>query len=257
MRLFTHLCLFALLLISSSATFAKAPARSYYQLKIYQLQSTAQQQRVERFLESAYVPALHRAGIKRVGVFKTMETDSVKRIYVLIPYKQLKQIDAIAKTLAKDNQYLTAGKDYLDAAYNDQPYQRIETVLLQAFEGMPMPFVPQLAGPKDQRVYELRSYESPTEKYYANKVQMFNNGEIEIFNRLGFNAVFYAEAIAGSQMPNLMYMTSFDNKTSRDEHWKKFGDDAAWKKLLAMPEYQNNVSKIHIYFLYPAACSDF
>ncbi|MBO9660942.1 MAG: hypothetical protein J7527_19120, partial [Chitinophagaceae bacterium] len=71
MRHFTRLCLFFLLLLASSATFAKAPARSYYQLKIYQLQSTAQQQRVERFLESAYVPALHRAGIKSVGVFKT------------------------------------------------------------------------------------------------------------------------------------------------------------------------------------------
>ncbi|MCG2612818.1 NIPSNAP family protein [Terrimonas sp. NA20] len=257
MRLLSRLCLFILLWLSSSASFAKAPARYYYHLKIYQLQSTAQQQRVEKFLESAYVPALHRAGINSVGVFKTMETDSVKRIYVLIPYKELKQIDAIAKTLEKDDQYLSSGKDYLQAAHNDQPYQRIETVLLQAFEGMPMPFVPKLTGPKEQRVYELRSYESPTEKYFANKVQMFNKGEIDIFHRLGFNAVFYAEAIAGSQQPNLVYMTSFTNKASRDEHWKMFGDDAAWKKLSAMPEYQNNVSKIHIYFLYPAGCSDF
>lgn len=254
MRPFIHLCL---LLLTSFAAFAKAPASYYYELKIYQLKSTAQQQRVEKFLESAYVPALHRAGIKTVGVFKTMETDSLKRIYVLIPYKNWKQIEGTVKALEKDNQFHTDGKDYLEAAYNDQPYQRIETVLLRAFEGMLAPFVPKLSGPKEQRVYELRSYEGPTEKYFANKMQMFNQGEIDIFNRLGFNAVFYAEAVAGSQMPNLMYMTSFDNKASRDEHWKKFGEDPAWKKLSALPEYQNNVSKIHIYFLYPAGCSDF
>ncbi|MET0461641.1 MAG: NIPSNAP family protein [Chitinophagaceae bacterium] len=257
MRQFTRLCLFVSLLLLSSTIFAKAPDRYYYQLKIYQLQSTTQQQRVEKFLETAYVPALHRAGIKSVGVFKTIETDSVKRIYVLIPYQELKQIDAVTKSLATDDQYHKAGKDYLDAAYNDQPYQRMETILLHAFEGMPAPFVPQLTGPKEQRVYELRSYEGPTEKYFANKVEMFNKGEIDIFKQLGFNALFYAEALAGGQMPNLMYMTSFENKASRDEHWKQFGENAEWKKLSALTAYQNNVSKIHIYFLYPAGCSDF
>ena len=32
-------------------------------------------------------------------------------------------------------------------------------------------------------------------------------------------------------MPNLMYMTSFENKAARDEHWKTFGSDPEWKKL--------------------------
>lgn len=246
-----------LVLLSSLTSFTNAPARYYYQLKIYQLASAAQQERVEKFLETAYVPALHRAGIKTVGVFKTMETDSIKRIYVLIPYRDLKQMESLNKALEKDSQYQTAGSDYLNAAHDDRPYQRIETVLLHAFEGMPAPAKPKLKGPKKERIYELRSYEGPTEKYFANKVKMFNEGEIDIFNKLGFNAVFYGEAIAGSQMPNLMYMTSFENRASRDEHWKAFGEDPAWKKMSALAEYQNNVSKIHIYYLYPAACSDF
>ena len=58
-------------------------------------------------------------------------------------------------------------------------------------------------------------------------------------------------------MPNLMYMTSFENKTDRDAHWKTFSNDSAWKKLSAMPEYQNNVSHIDIRFLYPTDYSDF
>ncbi len=35
--------------------------------------------------------------------------------------------------LEKDTQYLADGKDYLDAVYNDPPYLRMESILLQAF----------------------------------------------------------------------------------------------------------------------------
>jgi hypothetical protein len=58
-------------------------------------------------------------------------------------------------------------------------------------------------------------------------------------------------------MPNLMYMTSFENMQDREAHWKSFGDDPSWKKLSAAPEYQNNVSHIDITFLHPTDYSDF
>ena len=87
---------------------------------------------------------------------------------------------------------------------------------------------------------------------------MFNEGgEIDLFKRLNFNPVFYSEVIAGSKMPNLMYMTTFENMAERDAYRKAFGDDPFWKKLSAMTEYQNNVLKIDIIFLYPADYSDF
>jgi len=109
----------------------------------------------------------------------------------------------------------------------------------------------------NERVYELRSYEGYTENIFKNKVKMFNDGdEIGLFKRLEFNAVFYAEVISGSRTPNLMYMTTFANLTSRDEHWKAFVNDDQWKTLKAMPEYQHNVSKINIYLLHPTAYSD-
>ena len=73
---------------------------------------------------------------------------------------------------------------------------------------------------------------------------MFNEGgEVPLFKRVEFNAIFYAEVINGSHMPNLMYMTSFNNMAERDAHWKLFSADPEWKKLSALPEYQNTVSK--------------
>jgi hypothetical protein len=106
-------------------------------------------------------------------------------------------------------------------------------------------------------VYELRSYESASEKIHENKVQMFNEGgEIDIFSRLGFNAIFYGQVVFGAKMPNLMYLTAFENMDARKEHWQSFSSDSTWKVLRAKKEYQNNVSKSEIVFLRPTQYSD-
>ncbi len=87
---------------------------------------------------------------------------------------------------------------------------------------------------------------------------MFNDGgEKALFKRLGFSAVFYAEVLSGSHIPNLMYMTSFDNKAARDAHWKIFGDYPECKKLKEQPRYLNNGSKVDGILCHAAAYSDF
>ena len=237
-----------------------APKQEYYSIRIYQLKSAEQESRVDNFLQTTLLPALHRQGIPDIGVFKPVgnDTAATRRIYVLIPFKSLEQFAGLNAALAKDQQYAAGGLDYQDARYDSTPYLRMETILLEAFPDMPHHAVPTaLQGPRSERVYELRSYEGPTEKYFANKVHMFNEGgEIPLFQRLGFNAVFYASVIAGSHMPNLMYMTSFDNMTSREQHWKTFSADPAWKQLSSSPQYQHNVSHIDIVFLHPTEYSD-
>src|SRR3569833_4540937 len=53
----------------SMASFVKAADGYYYQLKVYHFKSDAQLSRTEAYLQKAYLPALHRAGVKSVGVF--------------------------------------------------------------------------------------------------------------------------------------------------------------------------------------------
>lgn len=245
--------------LSASAFTAK---RDFYQIKIYHLKDKAQENRLDQFLKDAYLPALHRIGINKVGVFKPIiEAGAAEPaellLYVFIPFKSEKEFITLESKLSKDKIFTSAAKDYLDAAYDNPPYARIESILLSAFSYQPHFDLPALKSPKSERVYELRSYESATEKIYKNKVQMFNEGgEVTLFKRLNFNAVFYGEVISGAKMPNLMYMTTFENKTDRDAHWKTFVDDPEWKKLSAMPEYQHNVSHIDITFLRPVDYSD-
>lgn len=246
-------------LITFSA-FSAPPKKEFYEIKIYHVKNAEQEARVEKYLKDALLPALHRQGIKNVGVFKPVLTDTAsagKLVYLWTPLKSLDQIQGLPKLLNKDAAYLAAGKDYIDAPFNNPPYTRFESIILQAFDDMPMHAKSKLTGPKSERIYELRSYESHTEKIYWNKVKMFNaGGEIPLFNRLGFNAVFYGEVIAGSHMPNLMYMTTFANKADRDAHWKTFSDDAEWNVLKKNPEYQNNVSKNEQLYLFPTEYSD-
>lgn len=240
--------------------FAKPPKREFYEIKIYSIKTPEQAKRMDNYLKDAYIPAMHRMGINTVGVFKPVATDTAafgKLIYVLTPIKNLDQLLIIPKKLNDDAQYQTTGKDYIYAEYKNPPYTRFETIVLQAFEDAPLLNVPKLSGEKSQRVYELRSYEGHTEKIYQNKVKMFNaGGEVILFKRLNFNAVFYGEVISGSHQPNLMYMTTFENKADRDEHWKAFGAAPEWIKLKADPQYQNNVSKNVQKFLFPTEYSD-
>lgn len=241
------------LCVCSLNTFGKGK-QAFYQLTVYHYETEKQEQLIDDYLQHAYIPALHRLGFAEVGVFKPIDTN-LKTVYVFFSASNLQKFAALNARLATDRSYLEAGEAYLDAPYDEPAYLRMETIFMQAFEGMPKPGVPELTAPRNERVYELRSYESATEKLSANKIHMFNNGEIEIFKKLNFNAVFYGQVISGSTMPNLMYLTTFDSMADRNEHWDAFGP--LYKPMRDMPEYQNNVSKNVTLLLYPTAYSDF
>ena len=259
--LFTTFALLIMCLTTVNNSLSAQTKQEYLELRVYNLAwGSGQEGKVDAFLKDVYLPALHRAGITKVGVFKPIETDvlSGKRIFVLIPVKTVEQSVTLPEVLAKDKVYVEAGKSFIEAPFNEPPYARIEKIILKAFKNMPQPFFPSFTNPVSERVYELRSYESATEAKAIKKIQMFNEGgEIDIFTSLKFNTVFYGEVISGSAMPNLMYMTTFTDMKSHDEHWKAFGATPEWKKLSAMEEYKNTVSNIDRFLLHPADYSDY
>jgi len=237
-----------------------AQTQEYYQLKTYTFDSDAQQELTDDYLKNAFLPALKAFDIKNVGVFKPRPTDSVtpKKTYVLIPFASLVQFRLLDDALTANTEYQNKGKAYLQAPHDKPPYHRIESVLMKAFSDMPLMQASMLDGPRKERIYELRSYEGATEELYKKKVDMFNaGGEVTLFDRLGFNAVFYAEVLAGPTMPNLMYMTTHANQKAIDMNWKALVDSPEWTKLKVMPKYQNTVSKNVTLFLYPTEYSDY
>src|SRR6056297_4126727 len=61
--------------------------REFYQLKIYSFSTEEQVATVDNYLKNAFMPAVKKQGIDKVGVFKSRlsETDTVQKIFVLLP----------------------------------------------------------------------------------------------------------------------------------------------------------------------------
>jgi hypothetical protein len=66
---------------------------------------------------------------------------------------------------------------------------------------------------------------------------------------VGLSPVFFAQTIVGSQMPNLVYMVSGESMEEHKKHWQGFFNAPTWKKLIADPQYKDNVSRVINVFL--------
>ncbi len=238
----------------------KSFANDIYVITVYHFKDAQQEIRLDTYLRTAYLPALHRKNKKYIGVFKPIanDTSTDKIIYIIIPYNSFGEMETLENSITNDAVYAEAAKDYINASYQNPSYTRVEKIILNAFSLAPQIQLPHLTSDKKEHIYELRSYESPTENYHINKVKMFNaGGEINIFSKLNCNAIFYGDVITGSHMPNLMYLTSYENLSDRDAHWKSFSDDTDTKKIFAIDEYKNNVSKADIILMHAASYSDY
>jgi hypothetical protein len=194
-----------------------------------------------------------------VGVFKPIEglAEQSDLIMVLIPFQSLEEFEELPELLNEDAEYQQAGQAYINAPHDAAPYTRIESMILRSFTGTPEMALPELSSPKSGRDYELRSYEAATEKLYKLKVEMFNEGESDIFLELDFNPVFFCEVLSSAHMPHLMYMTTHADTTAMKENWDAFGKHPEWERMKNLERYQNTVSSISKYLLYPTEYSDY
>lgn len=232
-------------------------SREYYELRLYRLRIGAKQKVFDEFFGKAAIPALNRAGIAPVGVFSVMFGPESPTMHVLLPCKSLEGLANAWQQVEADPEYQKAGAEFLNAPASDPPFVRMESSFMVAFDGLPKLEIPAGATGNKARIFELRTYESATEKAGRKKVEMFNRGEISIFRRNALQPVFFGQTLVGSKLPNLTYMLVFDSLEARTANWARFVADPEWKKLSVMPGYTNaeSVSNISNIFLQPAAYS--
>ena len=240
--------------LDSVTAAADATNSEIYELRIYSLPA-AKQPILDKYLSEAFIPALHRQGIGMVGVFMEKPDKGVLRVYVLIVHPSLGSVANVTTRLAEDETFLKAANEYWDAKATDPAYSRIESSILVPLAGMPRLQKPDTS---QARLLNLRTYESHSERAALKKIEMFNKSEMAIFRRVGLTPVFFGATVAGSLMPNLTYMLVFPDEPGRVAAWSRFGSDAEWKKLRAVPEYADKeiVSHITNRILLPAAYSE-
>jgi hypothetical protein len=243
---------------SGVAAHAADQTREFYQLRRYSLMSGPQTKLTETYLSTAFIPALGRMGItQHIGAFKVDIGPETPTYDVLIPATDVASLAQIDLRLAQDEEFLKAAEPFWGAAASSPAFQRVEYSLLAAFEGWPRLTPPPSSANKAKRIFQLRTYESPSYKAHVVKVKMFHSGEFDIFAKAGFHMVFFGDTLVGSRMPNLTYMLSFTDSTELDAKWDVFRNDPEWKKLSADSRfaYEPIVSNITNLILTPLECS--
>ena len=224
--------------------------RQFIELRTYHFASSEKQRAFERFLGNALAPALGRAGVAPVGVFKLLAKDNgalkltadPTDLYVVLPYDSPEMLVTAGAQLGQDQEFLQTAYEILVAPKSDPAYTRYESSLMLGFDQCPRVEAPTKS--KD-RLVQLRTYESHSVERAMKKIAMFNEGgEISIFRRVGMRPVFFGQTLIGSKLPNLTYMLAFDNEPAMTTAWNAFRGDAEWKKLSGDEAYKYTVSNI-------------
>jgi hypothetical protein len=231
--------------------------RQFYQLRRYMLQQGPQTRLAESYFADALIPALDRMGFSPVGAFKLDIGPDTPAYYVLIPSVVLGTLSILEQTLGEDPVFLKAAEPFWNATAAAPSFQRVDTSLLVNFQGWPRLTPPASAATKGKRIFQLRTYESPSNAAHMLKVQMFHSGEIEIFLNAGLHPVFFGDTLIGARMPNLTYMLTFADMAELEARWDVFRNDPAWKKLSTSPRFSADqlVTNIGNLILSPLDCS--
>ena len=144
----------------------------------------------------AFVPALNRLGVASVGVFNVTIGPVTPTFYVLIAAASVETLATVEARLGQDAEYLKAGAPFLTSPADQAPFIRIESSLMVAFEGWPKLKLPAVTTEHKEGMFELRTYESPSDQDHRRKVEMFNSGEYDVFEKAGFSQVFYGDVLA-------------------------------------------------------------
>jgi hypothetical protein len=192
----------------------------------------AMTQRTNDFLGKSYLPALKRAGAKQVGAFTTLIGAGNPSTVLLSDYPDAAAWEAASRKLRDDADLQKVAEPFYSGPL---PFMRMETVVFRGFPGVPMIEVPSPRADNRTHVFELRTYESTSPRSLARKIRMFDEGETALFRKLGMKVVFFGEALAGPNLPQLTYMLAYDDVAAREKAWGEFGSHPDWNKMKNMP----------------------
>ena len=146
---------------------------------------------------------------------------------IIFSYPSLAEMEARWGKLNSDPDYAAAVAE----VEKDEPaFYRMEAMLLRATSFCP-PFVATPAGDPPHKLYELRIYESPTNRQLGYLHDRFGAGEIDIFHKSGIHPILYADTVFGPNQPNMAYLIPFESESHREKAWAAFRANPDWIKF--------------------------
>jgi hypothetical protein len=200
---------------------------SYFEFFYIHMQNGSQTQRMTKWLEKGLWPICQKHGFGPIGFFNVDVGPNLPSALVIFSYPSMVEMEGQWGKLNSDPDYAAVVADI----EKDEPaFYRTEAMLLRA-----TPFCPPLAAtPLDSpghKLYELRIYESPTNRQLVYLHDRFGGGEIDIFHKSGIHPILYADTIFGPNLPNMAYMIPFESADHREKAWAAFRDNPDWIKV--------------------------
>ncbi len=207
-------------LIGLDARYESGPLFVLHQ---FLLENGQQLGRLHTYLRDALLPALAReAGGAQVVLEATVAAHQPQVIFL----QEFRDVSAWRETgtKLKQDQALIEANSAWD---REGPYLSHAVSLLAATNYCP----PIGSGAVSPRIFEMRVYQAQSEWQMNGVHERFAGPEIPVFHRCGIHPILYASTIAGSQMPNLTYLTPFESLAAREAAWTRFQADPEWRRV--------------------------
>jgi hypothetical protein len=231
----------------------KPMSSSYVEFFYIHMQNGGQVARLAPWLEKRLMPLCQKHGFGAMGFFNVTVGPNMPSALIIFSYPSLADMEAQWGKLNSDPDYKAA----VDEIEKDEPaFYRTEATLLRSTAFCP-PFAATPAGDPAHKIYELRTYESPTHRQLEYLHDRFAGGEIDIFHKTGIHPVLYGDTVFGPNQPNMTYLIPFESEAHREKAWAAFSADPEWIKIRAASVQRGGeiVRNITNQFLSPARFS--
>lgn len=208
---------------------AAEKSRRVFLLEQFILKNGAQPARIHDYLSKGPVPAVSRVHSGPIIVLEALVAAHMPQVAMIQGFDSIAQIFSLRQKLAGDKSLTGAFENWERG--EEPPYESCSISLLEATDYCPE--VKADPARKTPRIFELRTYHSPTWRQLAALHERFAGPEIRIFHRVGVHPILYTQTLFGQQMPNLTYLIPFDNLAEREKAWAAFGADPEWVKVRA------------------------
>lgn len=206
----------------------KPMSTSYFEFFYIHMQNGSQTPRMAKWLENRLLPICQKHGFGPMGFFTVAVGPNLPSTLIIFSYPSLAEMETLWGKLNSDPDYAAA----VEEVEKDEPsFYRAESMLLRSTPFCP-PLIATPAGEPPHKLYELRTYESPTNRQLGYLHDRFGNaGEIDIFHKSGIHPILYADTVFGPNQPNMAYLIPFESEAHREKAWAAFGADPDWVKI--------------------------
>jgi hypothetical protein len=202
--------------------------RRLFVLEQYFLKNGTQPGRINDYVSKAALPALNRVHTGPKLVLESLIAPHMPQVAIILGFQSLEELMSVRSKLLTDKDLSKALEEWENNP--EQPYEHFSTTLLEATEYCPE-VAPDPTPREKSRIFELRTYHSPTWRQLKALHERFAGPEIKIFHRVGVRPILYTSTMVGPNMPNLTYLIPFDDLAAREKAWNAFGADPEWVKV--------------------------